>query len=280
MTTSLDCLTRNCTAFSSLTLEEHPKPKTLVKPDLLTQIFSQLLSQQKTPRNYVLSARTDSLRTNFINWLFRIPAKTDVSMQTLFNTMSMVDALFSEIGPQEDSSIFQLLAVTCFYLSYKTFEKKTMTISFVEKYLLGGKWPEDDIRKAEIYVLEKLDYNLHTVNTYSFYEMYRMVINKHFSNDIVRQVDFLVYYLLKQATLIKDFFFWLSASEQIRIVLNASFLLLSRLTVLDLSQYENFFFELSSLSDQEVPEFEKFSNMLFSGLRINEDFLERFSRIQ
>jgi hypothetical protein len=180
----------------------------------------------------------------------------------------------------EDASIFQLLAVTCFYLSFKVYEKKTMTIGFVAKYLLGGKWGEEDIRKAEILVLEKIDFELHTVNIYSFYEAYKIIMHKHFSNNLVEKLDYLVMYTTKQAIMMKDLVFNLSPSELIRIILNAAFLLLSRLTGLDLGLFERFFLEITAMSDQEMPEFEKYSNVLFAGLKITEDFVEKFSRIQ
>lgn len=245
-------------------------------------IFENMLAKQTIPRNYLETQKLEKLRTNFISWLFRLTAKTELSNHTLFNTICLIDVLFSRLKREviEDPSNFQLLAISCFFLSYKVFEKKTMTVSFVENYLLSGQWGEEDIKRAEIFILSKIDYNLHTVNSYTIYEFYKIIIEKHFSSETLNQINFLVNFTMKQSIVTKEFIFNLSPSEQIRIILNTVFLLLSRLTGLDLTLYEAFFIELSALSDREMNEFEKYSNVLISRLRINEELLEKFTRIQ
>lgn len=250
--------------------------------DQINKIFNNMLLQQTIPRNYLETLRLEKLRMNFITWLNRLTAKTEISNHTVFNTISLIDILFSRVKREliEEPNNFQLLAITCFYLSYKAFEKKKMSIDFVEKYLLCGQWKEDDIRRAEISILSLIDYNLHSVNFYSFYEVYKLIILKHFSYDIIKQITFIVNYTMKQSLVIKEFIFNLLPSDQIRIIINAVFLILSRLTGLDLNIYERFFNEVSLLSDCEIPEFEKYSNLIFSELKINEEFLQKFTRIQ
>jgi hypothetical protein len=283
MTTPVESSSRRNIVPKSKLVEEYKiTERTHISTDLIDKIFNNMLLQQSIPRNYLETPRLEKLRMNYISWLFRLTTKTEISNQTLFNTISLIDLLFSKVKKEliEEPSNFQLLAITCFYLSYKAFEKKKMTVNFVEKYLLCGQWGEEDIRRAEVCILTIIEYNLHSVNFYSFFEVYKEIILKHFSNEFVNQISYLVNYTMKHSLFIKEFIFNLLPSDQIRIILNTVFLLLSRLSGLDLNNYEGFFIEISKLSDCEIPEFEKYSNMLFSGLRINEEFLQNFTRIQ
>jgi len=282
MTTPVESSSRSIVPKSKLVEEYKITERTHISTDLIDKIFNNMLLQQSIPRNYLETPRLEKLRMNYISWLFRLTTKTEISNQTLFNTISLIDLLFSKVKKEliEEPSNFQLLAITCFYLSYKAFEKKKMTVNFVEKYLLCGQWGEEDIRRAEVCILTIIEYNLHSVNFYSFFEVYKEIILKHFSNEFVNQISYLVNYTMKHSLFIKEFIFNLLPSDQIRIILNTVFLLLSRLSGLDLNNYEGFFIEISKLSDCEIPEFEKYSNMLFSGLRINEEFLQNFTRIQ
>ncbi len=283
MTTPVESSSRRNIVPKSKLVEEYKiTERTHISTDLIDKIFNNMLLQQSIPRNYLETPRLEKLRMNYISWLFRLTTKTEISNQTLFNTISLIDLLFSKVKKEliEEPSNFQLLAITCFYLSYKAFEKKKMTVNFVEKYLLCGQWGEEDIRRAEVCILKIIDYNLHSVNFYTFYEMYKEIILNHFSYEILNQINYLVNYTMKQSIFIKEFIFYLLPSDQIKIIINTVFLLLSRLSGLDLNNYEGFFIEISKLSDCEIPEFEKYSNMLFSGLRINEEFIQKFTRIQ
>jgi len=251
--------------------------------DLFKEIHLQMQMQQKLSSNYIDSTKNENLRTNFITWLYRLATKTEVLNETLFNTISILDELCGLVSCEiiNDSSNFQLLAITCFFLSYKAFEKKAMTIAFVEKYLLCNKWKEEDIRRAEIFVLETLDYRIHSINFYSFYQFFEIIINKHFTEEKVRQIKFLVNFTMKQALYIKEIIFGLIPSEQTKLILNTVFLLEQQLTGLDLSEYEAFFIEVSSVSSgQETSDFQKYSSLLIQSLRLTEDFVRNFAKIQ
>jgi len=251
--------------------------------DLGKEIFLQMVEQQKVTRNYIESYNQDNLRTNFISWLLRFSTKTEVSNEVLFNTIALLDELSSRMQSDiiNDPANFQLLAITCFFLSYKLFSKKSMTIAFVQKHLLCNNWKESDIRNAEIFVLETLEYNIHSINFFSFYQIYELLIKKHFKDEKFRQISFLVNFTMRQTLLIKDIMFTLTPLEQIKIILNTVLLLEHQLTGLDLSEYEAFFIELASLPlNQPIYEFEKYSAMLISNLRLTEDLMQKFSRLQ
>lgn len=282
MTTQVGSLCRRSVSpDAKFEKEENLKEFTHISTDLKHKIVHNMLIQQSIPRNYLETQTLDNLRLNYISWVYRLTNNTEISNHTLFNTISMIDLLFSKLKRDliEEPTNFQLLAITSFYLSYKAFEKKKMTVKFVEKYLLCGQWGEEDIRRAELCILTTIEYNLHSVNFYSFYEMYNEIILKHFSKENLNQINFLVNYIMKQSLFLKEFIFNLLPSDQIKIIINTVFLLLSRLTGLDLNNHEGFFIEISKISDCEIPEFEKYSKMLFSGLSINEDFLLKFTRI-
>ena len=73
--------------------------------------------------------------------------------------------------------------------------------------------------------------------------------------------------------------FNLDALEQIKIIMNTVFLLLQRLTGLDLSIYDCFFLEIANVSNIEIKEFEKYSEVLITNLQITGNFLEQFSGV-
>ena len=251
--------------------------------DLGILIINRMQDQQKIPINYILTRKLDNLRTNFISWIYLLSTKTEVSYSTLFNTISLLDELCGNLENEiiQDPSNFQLFAITCFFLSYKTFEKKKMTISFVEKYLLGNEWKEEEIRRAEIFVMERIDYNIHSINFYSFYQFYEQIIKKHFSDEMFKQIDFLVNFIMRQSLMIKDLIFNLNPYEIIKIILNTVFLLLQQLTGIDLNSFEAFFKEIACVSNNKIiNKFEKYSGVLISNLKITEEFLEKFSLVQ
>ena len=246
------------------------------------EIFKQMELNQKIIRNYIGDAKVENLRNNFISWLFLIATRIDISKETIFNTISMLDNLFSRVKNEEFSEPrnFQLLAVTCFFISYKIFETKTITISFIENSLLHGKWIQDDIRRAEIFVLESLDYNIHLNNFFSFYQFFELLIKSHFEELKVKQIQHLVYFIMKKALKLQEFMFKLTPLEQVIIILNTVFLVLQQLINFEIERYSSFFMELSNItSKQQFNEFEKFSTLLINNLALTEDFVEKFNKI-
>ena len=250
--------------------------------DLSLLIFYKMQEHLKLPIKFVYSQTLDNLRTNFISWIYVLASKTELSNQTIFNTISLLDKLCELLENEtiQDPSNFQLFAITCFFLSYKAFEKKKITISFVRKYLLSNKWEDQDIRRAEIYVLKILDFNIHSINFYSFYQFYQQIIIKHFKDEVLlNQINFLANFIMQQSLTIIEFMFNLDALEQIKIIMNTVFLLLQRLTGLDLSIYDCFFLEIANVSNIEIKEFEKYSEVLITNLQITGNFLEQFSGV-
>ena len=247
-------------------------------------IFKRMIDKQKIPINYLFKYDLVKIRTNYICWIYNISTKTEISYQTIFNTITLIDDLCILLKETiEIPSNFQLLAITCFFLSYKVFEKKAITVGFVQKNLLCNNWKEEDIRKAEIFVLNKLDYKIHSVNFYSFYQYYEDVLNRHFKGEIFNKIDFLVYFFMRKSLTINDFYFNLNPFNQIKIILNTVFMLMSELTNFDMTNYHEFYIEfanLSNLSSMDIYNFEKYSRVLITSLNLTDEFIKKFLSIE
>ena len=257
------------------------------------EIFKQMEINQKITKNYIDDSKLENLRNNFISWIFLVATKIDISNETIFNTISMLDNLISNLKKEEfakprnfhsltvtEPRNFQLLAVTCFFISYKIFEKKTITIAFIENNLLHGKWIQDDIRRAEIFVLESLEYNIHLNNFFSFYQFFELLIKSHFEELKVKQIQHLAIFIMQKALRLKEFMFEITPLEQVIIILNTVFLVLQQLINFEIERYSIFFMELTNVtSRQQFNEFEKFSTLLINNLTFSEEFVDKFNKI-
>jgi hypothetical protein len=232
--------------------------------------------------NYIFNIKLENLRKNFISWLFVIAPRLTFSKLTLFNTISMMDYLFSRMNSEDysDSKYFQLFAVICFFISFKFFEKKTISLSFVENSLLHGKWNQTEIRQAEIFILQKVDYKIDYINPYSFYQFFKIIIKCYFEETKVEQISFIAKYVLQKAVKLGDIVFSLTPLAQAILILNTTFLIMQNLTNFDIEQYSYFFLEMANLTvKQHIRDFEKFSSFLVNNITFSEDFLEKLSNI-
>ena len=281
MTTVINILKNNSEERFLATTNNKNYPQTL-KNGINSEIFKQMQISQKLSRNdFEADIKLNSLRQNFISWLFRL-SKTEVTDQTKFNTISLLDKFFCDIKNEifSDPKNFQLIAVTCFYISFKLFEKKTITISYIGKSLLYNKWSEEEIRKSEIFVLESLNYEIHSINFYSFYQFYELSIYKYFDCETIKKIDCLVNFTMKNSLLLKEFVFGLLPLEQIIIILNTVFLILQQLAGLNLGNYKGFFNEISKIApNQGISDFEKYSCLLINYLKFTDEFLRKFANL-
>ena len=286
MTSAINILKKNSEQMLKLSFSN----KLSIKRDLETlqiginaKIFKQMQKTQRLSRNDDKNEdnKLDILRHNFILWLFRV-SQTDVSCQTIFNTISLLDKIICNIKNDiiSDPKNFQLIAITCFFISFKLFEKKTITIAYIGKSLLHNKWSHEEIRKTEIFVLETLNYEIHSINFYSFYQFYELTISKYFDSEKIKQINFLVNFTMKNSLFLKEFLFELLPLEQIKIILNTVFLVLQQLTGLNLSNYKGFFNEISKFDRYQCnSDFERYSYLLISNIKFDEEFLQKFSKL-
>jgi hypothetical protein len=179
-----------------------------------------------------------------------------------------------------DSKYFQLFAVVCFFISFKFFEKKTISLSFVEKSFLHGKWNQTEIRQAEIFVLRKVDYKIDYINPYSFYQFFKLIIKCYFEESKVKQISFIANHVLQKAVKLGDIVFSLNPLEQAILILNTTFLIMQNLTNFEIERYSYFFLEMANLTvKQHIRDFEKFSGFLVNNITFSEDFLEKLGNI-
>lgn len=246
------------------------------------EIYKQMEQNQRIITNYIDDIKVDNLRKNFISWLLIIAPRLEVSQKTIFNSISMTDILFSSMKPSViyDSKNFQLLAVVCFFLSFKFYERKTMNLEFVGSNLLHGKWIHDDIRQTEIFVLEKLNYQIDSINFYSFFQFFELIIIDYFNKDMVKQILFIAKFIMKKAIKLHEMIFNLLPLQQMIIILNSTFLILQQLTNFEIEKHSSFFVYLTSLTtNHQVFDFEKYSGLLINNLSFSEEFLEKFKNL-
>ena len=261
---------------------EYKLPKFSISKCITLEIFIQMEQKQFQATNYIFSTKLENLRKNFISWLFVIAPRLNYSKLTLFNTISMMDYLFSRMNSEDysDSKNFQLFAVVCFFISFKFFEKKTISLSFVKNSLLHGKWNQTEIRQAEIFILQKVDYKIDYINPYSFYQFFKIIIKCYFEETKVEQISFIAKYVLQKAVKLGDIVFSLTPLAQAILILNTTFLIMQNLTNFDIEQYSYFFLEMANLTvKQHIRDFEKFSSFLVNNITFSEDFLEKLSNI-
>ena len=246
------------------------------------EIYKQMEQNQRIITNYIDDIKVDNLRKNFISWLLIIAPRLEVSQKTIFNSISMTDILFSSMKPSviSDSKNFQLLAVVCFFLSFKFYERKTMNLEFVRSNLLHGKWINDDIRQTELFVLEKLNYQIDSINFYSFFQFFELIIIDYFNKDMVKQILFIAKFIMKKAIKLHEMIFNLLPLQQMIIILNSTFLILQQLTNFEIEKHSSFFVYLTSLTtNHQVFDFEKYSGLLINNLSFSEEFLEKFKNL-
>lgn len=264
-------------------IELEHKSATFSKTHSISQeIFIQMEQKQVQATNYIFNIKLENLRKNFISWLFIISPRLNFSKLTLFNTVSMMDYLFSRMNKEDiqESKYFQLFAVVCFFVSFKFYEKKTISLSFVEKSLLHGKWNETEIRQAEIFVLEKVDYKIDYINPYSFYQFFELIIKSYFEETKVDQISFVFNFVMQKAIKLVDIVFSLTPLEQAILILNTTFLFMQNLTDIEIEHYSFFFMEMANLTaNQHIRQFEKFSSLLINNITFSEDFLQKLSNI-
>jgi len=135
--------------------------------EIAIKIYANMELQQKITRNFLEdNEMLESSRNNYISWLFMIREKLEFSFETLFSSISILDILLKKIKNEilADQKLFQILSVTCFLISFKFNEKNIIPFHFVEKNFLNFNWKRDEIKKAEIFVLEKIGYQLKHIN--------------------------------------------------------------------------------------------------------------------
>ena len=245
-------------------------------------IYLKMVENQRSAFFTNLDDKIENSRKNFILWLFQIAPRLEVSRTTLYNTISLLDDLIFRMKTDElsNSKTFQLMAVVCFFISFKFFECKNINLSFVEGSLLHRKWSQDEIRNAEIFILQKLDYQIASINTFSFYQFFSLIIKGYFKVDKQKQIDFIVNWVLQKAVILKEFTSFLTPLEQNIIVLNTTFLVLQQLTDFQIEEYSLFFMKLTQITaNKQIADFEKYSSLLISNLTFSQDFLEKFINI-
>ena len=283
MTTAIKLSETQCSQVSnyeSLLVEKNGREFNI--NDTSIDILDRMIKNQRIFKNYIDNQKIENLRNNYISWLFIIAPRLNVSKHTVFNTISMIDNLFSKNKNEEKSfpKNFQLLAVVCFFLSHKFYEMERMQIEFVANRLLHGNWSHNDICQAEIYILEKLDYQINFTNFYIFNKFFEVIITNGFDKERVKQIKFLTKYIMQKAIKLKELIFDLLPFHQVIIILNTTFLLLQQLSDFEIEKHSSFFEKITTLtSNQQINEFEKYSTILINNLSFSLEIIEKFNNI-
>ena len=266
--------------FCSMSMKKQERGSDFINMSI--EIYKKMEKNQRIFRNYIVDMKIENLRKNFVTWLFNIAPRLEVSKHTVFNSISMMDNLFSKMDTDDisDSKKFQLFAVVCFFLSFKFFEKKKMKIEFVRNSLLHGKWSHDDIRHSEIHVLEKLNYQIDFINFYSFFQFFEQTIRSYFDKPTVAQIMYISKIIMQKAIKLHELQFNLLPLQQVILILNTTFLVIQQLTQFEIENHSSFFVNLTNLtSNQQISDFEKHSSCLINNLSLSEELFEKFSNL-
>lgn len=107
---------------------------------------------------------TWKMRTILVDWLIEIHGKFRLLPETLFLTNNLLDRFLSARTVSVNK--LQLVGITCLFIAAKYEEIMAPSIQNY-LYVVEG-YTEDEIIKAERYILSVLDYGLHYPNPLSF----------------------------------------------------------------------------------------------------------------
>ncbi|CAI4062428.1 B-type cyclin CLB6 SKDI_07G3570 [Saccharomyces kudriavzevii IFO 1802] len=136
-------------------------------------IFSHLYereTQTLPTHNYLMDAESpyhlkSSMRALLIDWLIEVHEKFQCLPETLFLAINLLDRFLSQNVVKLNK--LQLLCITCLFIACK-FEEVTLPKVANFAYITDGAATVEDIKKAEIFVLSSLGYNISLPNPLNF----------------------------------------------------------------------------------------------------------------
>lgn len=216
------------------------------------------------------------IRQNKITWLFLIYEKLKLSEETLFNTISLFEKVMTcrEVSIQDDDCFHSVLTVICLLLSCKEFEKKSLTFGYIRKHLLQESVSEETLRKAEVFVISKLNYQVLCNNGFFFSKYFEEVMSRYLPSASLQLVKRTVETLMKRAIMLPKFHFEVNPVEEAMIVINISFLMLNQLNLLKVSELEFMFQELSEMTSQmSLCNFPEYTELLISSINLETEVI-------
>jgi hypothetical protein len=237
----------------------------LEKHTLLSQgecSFEEIKSGEKILEHYSQKQqKAISLRGCVVEWLFSINTKLEDFCKTFFSSIFIFDYFISRSDFVLDNTNIQLFSAVCYFICNKFEEVNQINLEFVQNSILMGKFSAEEIAKAEITILKKINFRVYfpTVQTFSeiIFEKLRIFYGNEKVIQKLRQTNLFVNYV---ALLVEDLVFNRSTSEMSIITFKTSLLLLlhNRLitqeAIVDIKQILAKEFSLFSLREDEINE--------------------------
>lgn len=154
-------------------IDEIEKYDIMMVAEYSDEIFNYLYTFEKETlptHNYLLDTESDyhirpEMRAILVDWLVEVHQKFQYTTDTLLLAISLMDRFLSQ--NKVTVGKLQLLAITSLFVAAKFEEVKLPKIS-AYSYLTDGAASSEDIRTAEMYLFDSLDFNINFANPINF----------------------------------------------------------------------------------------------------------------
>ena len=118
-------------------------------------------------------------RILMVNWLCEVISKCDLSMDTYFQSVQIMDRYYKccgehKITPSADE--LHLIGVSALFIANKYNDYKNLTTDFIVEHVLHGKFTETAIMNLEERMLREIDYKLGLPTERTFIGIYELLL--------------------------------------------------------------------------------------------------------
>jgi len=144
-------------ASTTSTLLRSPKVTAVVSSDFIeiAKLIKKQVSGATLSREDVISVRGDLL-----DWLIVVCKKLQVSNNCYFIAVQILDDVLEKNENQITPEEVHLLSIGCLVLASKYEEVKYVGLDFAIKSICHSKYTKEELRNAELFILQKLKFRL------------------------------------------------------------------------------------------------------------------------
>ncbi len=251
--------------FQKQTQEQTHSP---INMTLYNHIAS-LIPNQEIIENYkILQKNIISIRGNIIDWLLLVADKINISQETFFKTIVLLDKYISMLTVEiTDPEKIHFIAVICFFIAFKFEETGAMNLEFLEEKLLHNKYSRKEIVAKETEILLTLNFKLNfpSVNTFSniIIENLKQIVK----DDIfLKQLDCIYNFVNKISLFVDEFIFGSNCFTISLINLQTAFMLMKGMKLVNEESVKVLENNVTKLTENFVNT--KQINILASGLHL------------
>ncbi len=274
-----------------------------VNQGLLNDLHNSINSQI-TINNYSSGNSSITLiRSHLIDWLLQVSNFIKITQETFFKTIILFNNYLSHvskgvnksatnntINPSNtnnsvdnysevlDTQTLHLIAVICFFISYKFEEKGVMTLEFVRKKLLNNKFTLKEISSKELEIMFTLNFKLTfpTINTFSqvIMEIIKTSLKDKLVDSFIKKFECLYEFVNKISLFVDEFIFDTKAYNISLVNFHTTIITMKNLNLIECDKYENLLLELektlAKVSSISIKKVEMYASGLYLAI-INQE---------